>query len=155
MPILTVEAAQRLTKILDEFVDRSEASFAVLLDRGGTILSEFGALPSCSTDVNVVAALAAGSFAATRELALRIGEPEFSALYQQGANWHMLISAVDDDSVLVTVFGKQTTVGLVKFYSASAVLQVAAVLQELRAGPRFMPRFTEEDVRHTGSIFSH
>ncbi|MDQ3313973.1 MAG: hypothetical protein M3505_04985 [Verrucomicrobiota bacterium] len=35
-------------------------------------------------DVTIIAALAAGSFAATKELARRIGEVEFNALYQQG-----------------------------------------------------------------------
>ncbi|MBA3387150.1 MAG: hypothetical protein H0T95_11135 [Chthoniobacterales bacterium] len=47
-------------------------------------------------DVTIIAALAAGSFAATKELARRIGEVEFNALYQQGNGSHIFINSVDE-----------------------------------------------------------
>jgi predicted regulator of Ras-like GTPase activity (Roadblock/LC7/MglB family) len=82
--------------------------------------------------VTVTAALAAGSFAATRELARRIGEVEFNALYHQGNGNHMFMNSVDDETIMITVFGTQTTVGLVRFYSASSAQSVADVLKALR-----------------------
>src|SRR5713226_2630876 len=83
-------------------------------------------------DVTVIAALAAGSFAATKELARRIGEVEFNALYHQGNGSNMFMNSVDDDSIMITVFGAQTTVGLVRFYSAAAAQSVAAILKSLQ-----------------------
>jgi predicted regulator of Ras-like GTPase activity (Roadblock/LC7/MglB family) len=83
-------------------------------------------------DVTVIAALAAGSFAATRELARRIGEVEFNALYHQGNGNHMFMNSVDDETIMITVFGSRTTVGLVRFYSTATAQNVANVLKLLR-----------------------
>ena len=131
MPILTIEAAERLLDTLQDFLDNSEASFALIIERGGAILGQHGDIPS-SIDPTIVAALAAGSFAATRELALRVGETEFTALHQQGKDCQIFMSAVNEDAVLVTVFGSQTTLGLVRFYSVRAVKRIATILDHAR-----------------------
>ena len=149
----TIQAAERLLNSLEDFLDKSEASYAMIIDRGGIILSQHGELPD-NADPNIVAALSAGSFAATRELALRVGEADCSALYQQGAHSHILVTAVDDDIVLVTVFGKQTTVGLVKFYSAKTVKRISAILQELRQTQHVGVLFTKEDINAAENIFA-
>ena len=83
-------------------------------------------------DVTIIAALAAGSFAATKELARRIGEIEFNALYHQGNGNHIFMNSVDDDTIMITVFGKRTTVGLVRFYSSGAAQKVADLLKSLQ-----------------------
>ena len=79
----------------------------------------------------IIAALAAGSFAATKELARRIGEVEFNALYHQGNGSHIFMNSVDDDTIMITVFGGRTTVGLVRFYSAATAQAVSKLLQSL------------------------
>ena len=135
LAILTVESAERLFKALGEYLDHSEASYALIIDRGGAVLSQFGEIPP-SVDVTTLSALAAGSFAATRELALRVGEAEFSALHQQGKNSQILISSIQDEAMLLTVFGPKTTLGLVRFYSARAVKQIATVLERARGESR-------------------
>jgi predicted regulator of Ras-like GTPase activity (Roadblock/LC7/MglB family) len=131
MPILTIEAAESLLSVLEDFLDNSEASFALIIERGGAILGQHGEIPP-SVDPTIVAALAAGSFAATRELALRIGETEFSALHQQGKERQLLMSSINEDAILVTVFGSKTTLGLVRFYSVRAVKRIAAILDRAR-----------------------
>ena len=88
------------------------------------------------------------------ELALRIGESECSALFQQGAQRHILISAVDQEHVLVTVFGKQTTVGLVKFYAARTTKRITAVLQEMRSGPGISGLFSKDDLNDAEELFA-
>ena len=102
---------------------------------------------------STVAALAAGSFAATKELATRVGEAEFSALYQQGSHSHLLMNAVDDDFVLVTVFGPKTTVGLVRFYSTRALAHIGTIIREARSTARVTPVFSENDVNAATQIF--
>jgi predicted regulator of Ras-like GTPase activity (Roadblock/LC7/MglB family) len=135
MPILTIQAAGNLLKALEDFLEKSEASFALIIERGGSILSQHGDIPD-SIDPTILSALAAGSFAATREVARRVGETEFSALHQQGRQSHILMSAINDDAMLMTVFGPKTTLGLVRFYSAGAVKQIAAVLDQARGEPQ-------------------
>src|SRR3982751_7067128 len=117
IPVLTIHDLATLGGVLVDFLKKAEADLTVVIDRGGNVISQFG--DRNVTDVTVIAALAAGSFAATRELARRIGEVEFNALFHQGNGSHMFMNSVDDEKIIITVFGRRTTVGLVRFYSAA------------------------------------
>jgi predicted regulator of Ras-like GTPase activity (Roadblock/LC7/MglB family) len=130
IPVLTIEDVATLDGVLSDFLKKTEADLTVVIDRGGNVISQCGNMDVM--DVTVIAALAAGSFAATRELARRIGEVEFNALYHQGNGSHMFMNSVDEETIMITVFGVRTTVGLVRFYSASTAQSVADVLKLLR-----------------------
>jgi len=143
IPVLTIEDVAALDGVLGDFLKKAEADLTVVIDRGGNVISQFG--DHDVTDITVIAALAAGSFAATRELAHRIGEVEFNALYHQGNGSHMLMNSVDEDTIMITVFGTRTTVGLVRFYSAAAAQGVAALLKALQRGGHGF-EFTAADI---------
>ncbi|HEV2995380.1 MAG TPA: roadblock/LC7 domain-containing protein, partial [Chthoniobacterales bacterium] len=123
IPVLTIQDVAMLDGVLADFLKKTEAELTIVIDRGGNVISQFGDMDLM--EVTIVAALAAGSFAATRELARRIGEIEFNALYHQGNGRHVFMNSVDDDTIMITVFGSRTTVGLVRFYSAAAAQNVA------------------------------
>src|ERR1700753_1519718 len=129
IPCLTIEDVATLDGVLGEFLKKSESDLTVVIDRGGNVISQFGDMTVM--DVTIIAALAAGSVAATKELASRIGEVEFNALYHQGNGNHIFMNSVDDDTIMITVFGRRTTVGLVRFYSASTAQQIAEFLKNL------------------------
>jgi predicted regulator of Ras-like GTPase activity (Roadblock/LC7/MglB family) len=130
IPVFTIEDVATLDAILADFLKKAEAELTVVIDRGGNVISQFG--DSDVMDVTTIAALAAGSFAATRELARRIGELEFNALYHQGNGNHIFMNSVDDDTIMITLFGCRTTVGLVRFYSSTAAQSVADLLKSLQ-----------------------
>src|SRR6516165_7588992 len=132
IPALTIEDVAALDAILGEFTKKAEADLTVVVDRGGNVISQFG--DKEAVDVTIIAALAAGSFAATCELAHRIGEVEFNALYHQGNGSHIFMNSVDDETIMITVFGKRTTVGLVRFYATGTAQQVALLLKSLQKG---------------------
>jgi predicted regulator of Ras-like GTPase activity (Roadblock/LC7/MglB family) len=144
--------AQRLQALLADFLDKTQATFSLVIDRGGAILCQQGKL-SESTDSTILAALAAGSFAATKALAARLGEPEFNTLHHQGKNANILVSTVDDDAVLMTVFGPDTTVGLVKFYAVGTVPCLATLLKEARTSPDSRIVISRHDLNVVGNIF--
>ena len=129
IPALTIENVATLDGILGDFLQKADAELTVVIDRGGNVISKFGDVSVM--DVTIIAALAAGSFAATKELARRIGEVEFNALYHQGNGSHIFMNSVDDDTIMITVFGPRTTVGLVRFYSAATALAVSEMLKSL------------------------
>ena len=129
IPALTIENVANLDGILADFLKKADADLTVVIDRGGNVISQFGDV--LVLDVTIIAALAAGSFAATKELARRIGEVEFNALYHQGDGSHIFMNSVDDDTIMITVFGRRTTVGLVRFYSAATAHSVAELLKTL------------------------
>lgn len=150
IPVFTIEDVASLDGILAEFLQKAEAELTVVIDRGGNVISQFGDISIM--DVTIIAALAAGSFAATKELARRIGEIEFNALYHQGNGNHIFMNSVDDDTIMITVFGQRTTVGLVRFYSAGAAQKVAELLKSLQ-GNEVAPVFAAADIAG-GDIFS-
>jgi len=129
IPALTIENVASLDGILGEFLKKADADLTVVIDRGGNVMSQFG--DTEVMDVTIIAALAAGSFAATKELARRIGEVEFNALYHQGNGSHIFMNSVDDDTIMITIFGRRTTVGLVRFYSAATAAAVSELLKSL------------------------
>src|SRR5690242_12676215 len=152
IPALTIDNVATLDGILAEFLKKAEADLTVLIDRGGNVISQFGDVRVL--DVTIIAALAAGSFAATKELARRIGEVEFNALYHQGDGSHIFMNSVDDNTIMITVFGRRTTVGLVRFYSAATANSVAELLKSLNNSSNSGFTFDPADVISAPPIFA-
>jgi len=144
IPALTIENVASLDNILGDFLKKADADLVVVIDRGGNAISQFGDVSV--TDVTIIAALAAGSFAATKELARRIGEVEFNALYHQGNGSHIFMNSVDDDTIMITVFGLRTTVGLVRFYSAATAQAVSKLLKSLNPNAGHGFSFNASDI---------
>ncbi len=129
IPCLTIEDVATLDGVLADFLTKAEAELTVVIDRGGNVISQYGDMTVI--DVTIIAALAAGSFAATKELARRIGEVEFNALYHQGNGNHIFMNSVDEETIMITVFGRKTTVGLVRFYASGTAQAVGNLLRSL------------------------
>ena len=66
IPILTIEDVANIDAVLQDYLQKSESDLAVIIDKGGNVISQFG--DHEVMDVTIIAALAAGSFAATKEL---------------------------------------------------------------------------------------
>ena len=134
IPILTIEDVAHIDAVLQDYLQKSESDLTVIIDKGGNVISQCG--DHEVMDVTIIAALAAGSFAATKELARRIGEVEFNALYHQGNGSHIFMNSVDDATIMITVFGAETTVGLVRYYATGACQNLSTLLTELRGKPQ-------------------
>jgi hypothetical protein len=74
---------------------------------------------------------------------------EFNALYHQGNGNHIFMNSVDDDTIMITVFGRRTTVGLVRFYSSTAAQGVANLLKSLQNNGGHGFKFDASDVTST------
>lgn len=126
---LNVKDCEVIQKDLNDFLDLSEAQATLLCDRGGAILFSEGEFNEASIDL--VCALVAGSFAATKELALALGEDEFSAIFHQGHNNSIFISAIGDEVLLLAIFSENTNAGLVKMYAKSACRKMQGIFAEI------------------------
>jgi predicted regulator of Ras-like GTPase activity (Roadblock/LC7/MglB family) len=67
-----------------------------------------------------IAALASGSFYATRVLAELLGEAEFRHAIHQGSHTSMYMQIMDCDLLVLVVFGQESNPGLVKLYCAES-----------------------------------
>jgi predicted regulator of Ras-like GTPase activity (Roadblock/LC7/MglB family) len=126
--MLTAEDQMAIEARLADFLAKSEAQWSALVDKGGNLFAQSG--NTGSLDLSILSALAAGSFAATHELAKRLGESEFSALYHEGHGQHILMSALTHECLLVTIFGERTNIGLVRFYAQQATGALNELLQQ-------------------------
>ena len=112
-----------MDRVLGELVSRSEASAALIIDKAGFLIAQTGDFGEF--DSTTLAALAAGTFAATQGMASVISEPNFTCVYQQGENFSLLVRNVDAESIVVVVFQAQVSVGAVKYFANSAVAVLA------------------------------
>src|SRR5277367_801528 len=129
--MLTVEDQMAIEARLADFLAKSEAQWSALVDKGGNLFAQSG--DTGNLDLSILSALAAGSFAATHELAKRLGESEFSALYHEGQGQHILMSALHHECLLVTIFGERTNIGLVRFYAQQVTYALNELLQQASA----------------------
>ncbi len=128
---LTETQFTALNSALESLISESEARGAALCDSGGNILS------SSAGDERLmdnVAALAAGSFAATRELADIIGEPGFRSIFHRGQESGILIYALNEQHLVVVILGKNSFEGLVRLCLKKTANQLKAILEEKDAG---------------------
>ena len=115
---LMAEDESKITRILADLLKQSEADECMVCDAGGHVLAQESA--GKGTDPFSISALGAGVFGASRQLAMILGEDEFSAVFHQGENKSLFICAVGEDVLLLSIFSDPDTIGLVKLYSEPA-----------------------------------
>ena len=130
LPQLIEEDLRVLDAALAALVTRSEASMAMLIDQAGFLITQAG--ESGMVDTTTLAALAAGSFAATQSMAALTHETNFNSVYQQGDGSSLLILSVDENSLVVVLFKTHISVGAVKYYARGTVAQVGEQLKKAR-----------------------
>jgi len=77
------------------------------------------------------ASLCAADFEANAQLAVLIGEKDFSTLYHQGSNESMYLARVENNIILVILFDKRTTLGLVRLRAKKALDNLETVIRRL------------------------
>ena len=127
LPQLFEEDIRELERALQDLLMKSEASAALIIDKGGFLISQCGEYHDF--DTTTLAALSAASFAATQGIAELVGETNFSSVYQQGEHLSILVGNVDEYCLLTVIFKAQISVGAVKYYSNPTIHAVAAQLQ--------------------------
>lgn len=143
---------QVLDGALDDLLRQSEAVAALIIDKGGPLVSQRGAV--ANFDTTTIAALAAGSFCATQAIAERVGESNFSNIYQQGEHNSLLFCNIDDDVLLIVIFNTEVSVGAIKYYAASTVGAVNSQLQKARQrAPGESMDLVSMNVLDTSNIF--
>jgi len=114
---------------LQELLKNSNATSVMLLDKTGQMISNVGEEPRF--DLHSFASLCAADFEANAQLANLIGEQDFSTLYHQGSNESMYLARVAGTIILVILFDKKTTLGLVRLRAKKAVDNLDTVLRRL------------------------
>lgn len=121
----------RIHQELDGFLEMSKARAALVIDREGHLVTRRG--EAIHGSIDSIAALMAGSFAATREMARLLGEDEFSQLFHQGQRDSIQVGLVGDRALFAIVFDDRTNLGLVRFYCQETLRRLGEILDEMDA----------------------
>lgn len=126
-----------LTEILTELVVGADLITALLITRDGNKVAVAG--ETRDLDVTALAALVAGMFSATREVARLVGEEQFSIMLQQGERRHLHISLIGDAVMLVLVFEDYQRIGRVRYEARKVGVIIADALRVERTPPPVKP----------------
>ncbi|MBF0101295.1 MAG: roadblock/LC7 domain-containing protein [Desulfobacterales bacterium] len=110
----------------DELIDIG-VQCVVLIDLAGNVIVNLDNGES-DHDVYSLAALAAANFGAVNAMANIIGEQEFSLLFHKGDKDSIHFSKVGDDLLLLTIFGKEVSLGFLRLKIAEAIKNIQATL---------------------------
>lgn len=140
--IIYEEEINRIDALLTKMLKGAEAKCALLVDKDGHLITRQGF--THSLDTTALAALLAGSFASTKEIARLVGEPEFSVLFHQGKKDHIHMSIVGERSILVVIFDDRTTIGMVRLYAKETAAELAKVFSDIMAKNSAAPGLSGE-----------
>ena len=112
LPQLIEEDLLRLDGELRELLEKSDATTALIIDKGGFLITAQG--DTRQFDLTTIAALAAGAYMANQTIAGLVHETNFNSIYQQGEKFSMFVMCVDENCLLVVIFKAQVSVGAVK-----------------------------------------
>ena len=116
-----------ISGVLRGVYQKTKCSAAILADESGLLIAHSGTMPS--GNMSLIAAVAAGKYAATNELARLVGEQGgFRVHFHEGAKNNLFLTGVDDTHFLAIVFGSQTTFGMVRVLVHKAGEQLVALL---------------------------
>ena len=124
-PAIPGGGAMSLRDALTTHCRSSDTAYAALLEESGFLYADAG--DQSLRDHGETAALAVGAYHAMREVARRLGETAFEGIAHEGAARHFYISPVDGRYMLLSVFGPETRLALVR----ASAQRAATTLREL------------------------
>ncbi|GAB6094142.1 hypothetical protein JCM14469_03940 [Desulfatiferula olefinivorans] len=104
---------ESIENILEEELIELGVECVVLIDLAGNVIVNLDN-GKCEHDVYSLAALAAANFGAVSAMANIIGEEEFSLLFHKGENDSIHFSKIGTDLLLLTIFGKDVSLGFLR-----------------------------------------
>src|SRR4030065_82283 len=136
--VIYEEELEHINTTLMKLLKGAEAKCVLLVDKDGYLVTRQGF--THSLDTTALAALLAGSFASTKEIARLVGEPEFSVLFHQGKKDHIHISLVGERTILVVIFDDRTTIGMVRLYAKEMGAELLTILSGVNKTKKTAPK---------------
>jgi len=120
---------EQIEQILEEEIMSLGVQNVLLIDLAGNILIS---LEDGKTDHDVysLAALAAGNFGTVSAMAEIIGEKDFSLLFHKGETESIHFSKVDKDLLLISIFGKDISLGFLRLKVTEASKKIHTIVNK-------------------------
>jgi predicted regulator of Ras-like GTPase activity (Roadblock/LC7/MglB family) len=126
LPQLIEEDIRALDETLREYLTQTDASVALIIDKGGFLITHQG--HSGDIDLTTIGALSSGAFMASQTIAGLVEGKDFSHTTLQGENCSIFTCGIDEQCLLVVVFPSKAGIGVVKYYSTGTVSRLVKAL---------------------------
>jgi predicted regulator of Ras-like GTPase activity (Roadblock/LC7/MglB family) len=121
--VVSQEQLENIDVILSEQLIKIGVDCVIIIDMAGNIITAKDNGTS-KYDVYSFAALAAGNFATVDAMAKLVGEQEFSLLFHKGTDCNIHFSKIDEELLLITMFGKHISLGFLRLNVVKALEQI-------------------------------
>lgn len=111
--VVSHEQLEQIDEILTKNLIGIGVDCVIIIDMAGNIITAKDNGTS-KYDVYSFAALAAGNFATVDAMAKLVGEQEFSLLFHKGNDSNIHFSKIDDELLLISMFGKDISLGFLR-----------------------------------------
>lgn len=125
--MITAEQSKELEQLLSSMLVQTEAQSVYMCDYAGNIIHRVVTTEQGPME-QTIAALASGSFVATNELAMLIGEATFHSVYHKGERASIYMQSLGKDYLVLVIFSNTTTIGLVKLYVDRTCQELGSLL---------------------------
>ena len=120
------EQLEKIEQILHDDLVSSGVHCTLLIDTAGNIIAK-GDNGTSRIDIYSLAALSAGNFGAVEALAKIVGEEEFALLFHKGETESLYFSKVNEEMIIISVFGKEISLGLLRMKVADATQNIRRI----------------------------
>lgn len=118
---------ESIESILSEELIELGVRCVLLIDLAGNIIVNLDD-GDLEHDIYSLAALAAGNFGAVSAMAKIVGEEDFSLLFHKGESESIHFSKIHDELLLVTIFGKDVSLGFLRLKVNEATKKIREIL---------------------------
>jgi predicted regulator of Ras-like GTPase activity (Roadblock/LC7/MglB family) len=126
--VMYEEEVRQIQEVASRLQADSRARSILVVDKNGQLIGSSG---SDELDTTSLSSLVAGNVAATGGIAKLIEEEEFTGQFHEGKGISIHMTIVARKVILVVLFDKNTTHGLVRLRVKKACTQLEKILEEV------------------------
>jgi len=127
--VLNISTVKKLEKLIRNYMNISGVSSVFIVNTAGQMLFHRGMTKS-DYFLQSIGALGSGIFNATKSLAKLLKEDYFTSAFQEGKSYSFYYFAVTEDIILISIYGKNTIVGVVQVTSKKAANDILKIMSE-------------------------
>ena len=124
--VLTASVLEETRIQIENTLIKAGVNNVLLVDEAGNIVVACGH-KIYNMDTTSLAALAAANFGASSQIAKLIGEDDFALLFHKGKKDSIHVARIGTDLILVTIFGDNVSLGLIRL----RVAQLAKTIEKV------------------------
>lgn len=127
--VMYEDEVRRIQTVTDRLQLDSRSRAILVVDKNGQLIAASGS--ANDLDTTSLSSLVAGNVAATGGIAQLIEEEEFTGQFHEGKGISVHMTIVARKMILVVLFDKNTTHGLVRLRVKKACVELEVVLEEV------------------------